>query len=90
MKKYKDKTMYKEYEFIYTENNEKNHGIIDLLIEDENECIIIDYKLKNIDDSLYDRQLNGYKKYIERLTNKNCKCYLYSILDEKYREINYD
>ena len=82
--------MYKEYEFIYTEDQTKLHGIIDLLIENEDKMIIIDYKLKNIDDSNYDKQLNGYRKYIKEKTNKETYCYLYSILDEKYREINYD
>ena len=90
MKEYLDKKMYKEYEFIYLDNNLKNHGIIDLLIEDKDKYIIIDYKLKNIDDDNYDKQLNGYKKYIENKTNKKCICYLYSILNENYREINYD
>ena len=90
MKDYLDKKMYKEYEFIYLDNNQKNHGIIDLLIEDKDKYIIIDYKLKNIDDDNYDKQLNGYKKYIENKTNKKCICYLYSILNENYREINYD
>ena len=90
MKNYLDKEMYKEYEFIYNEDNSISHGIIDLLIEDEDKCIIIDYKLKNITDPLYDKQLNGYKKYIEKKTNKKCNCYLYSILNEDYREINYE
>ena len=90
MKDYLDKKMYKEYEFIYLDNNLKNHGIIDLLIEDKDKYIIIDYKLKNIDDDNYDKQLNGYKKYIENKMNKKCICYLYSILNENYREINYD
>ena len=90
MKDYLDKKMYKEYEFIYLDNNQKNHGIIDLLIEDKDKYIIIDYKLKNIDDDNYDKQLNGYRKYIENKMNKKCICYLYSILNENYREINYD
>lgn len=77
--------MYKEYEFIYMEENTISHGIIDLLIEDTDKYIIIDYKLKNIDDENYDKQLNGYKKYIEEKTGKEVVCYLYSILDEKYR-----
>ena len=47
--------------------------------------IIIDYKLKNIDDLNYDKQLNGYRKYIEDKTNKKTECYLYSILNEDYR-----
>ena len=79
-----------EYEFIYNEDNQKLHGIIDLLIENEDKMIIVDYKLKNIDDSNYDKQLNGYRKYIMEKTNKETYCYLYSILDEKYREINYE
>ena len=79
--------MYKEYEFMYLEDNNQLHGIIDLLIETIDKYIIIDYKLKNIDDSLYDKQLNGYRKYIEEKTNKEVECYLYSILDEKYRQV---
>ena len=90
MKNKLDKKMYKEYEFIYEEDNNISHGIIDLLIEDEKNYIIIDYKLKNINDPLYDKQLNGYKKYIENITKKKCICYLYSIINEDYREIIYD
>lgn len=87
MKNVKDKIVHKEYEFIYKEDNIINHGIIDLLLEDKEECIIIDYKLKNINDSNYDKQLNGYRKYIEEKTNKKVSCYLYSIFDEEYREV---
>ena len=82
------KQIYKEYEFIYEENNEEYHGIIDLLLIKENENIIIDYKLKNITDDAYLQQLNGYKKYIQNITNKNTKIYLYSILDEKLVDLN--
>lgn len=77
---------YKEYEFMYKEDTIK-HGIIDLLIEADSYCIIIDYKLKNIEDVAYIKQLNGYKKYIEDKTSKPTKCYLYSIADEKYKEV---
>ena len=79
--------MYKEYEFIYKEDNNISHGIIDLLIECSNKMIIIDYKLKNIDDNNYIKQLNGYRKYIEEKTNKETYCYLYSIIDEEFKEI---
>ena len=79
--------MYKEYEFIYEENNNIAHGIIDLLIEREDKMIIIDYKLKNINDENYDKQLSGYRKVIEEKTNKLVECYLYSILDEVYRKV---
>ena len=79
--------MYKEYEFLYSEDNTLSHGIIDLLLEDVDKMIIVDYKLKNIDDSEYDKQLNGYRKYIENKTGKKTYCYLYSILDERVREV---
>ena len=80
--------MYKEYEFVYEEDNTLLHGIIDLLIEDKNKMTIIDYKLKNIDDPLYDKQLNGYRKYVETKTGKRVDCFLYSIIDEVYREVS--
>ncbi len=76
------KEIYREYEFIYEEEGIEYHGIIDLLLIKEKESIIIDYKLKNTQDREYIKQLNGYKKYIENLTNKKTKIYLYSILDE--------
>lgn len=79
--------MYKEYEFVYKEDNTVSHGIIDLLIEDVDRMIIIDYKLKNIDDINYDKQLNGYRKFIENKSGKKTYCYLYSIIDEVYREV---
>jgi len=56
--------VYKEYEFVYVKDNIKYHGIIDLLLEYDDEFKIVDYKLKNIDDEAYLNQLNGYKDYI--------------------------
>ena len=81
------KEIFKEYEFIYEDENESHHGIIDLLINKENENIIVDYKLKNIKDEEYINQLNGYKKYIEYITEKPTNIYLYSILDEKLEKV---
>ena len=80
--------LYKEYEFIYEENKEEYHGIIDLLLIKENENVIVDYKLKHTTDGAYIKQLNGYKKYIEKITNKPTKIFLYSILDEKLIDLN--
>ncbi len=79
--------MYKEYEFIDEEDGEISHGIIDLMIEEENQIIIIDYKLKNILDEAYQEQLNGYRDYIQKKTGKKVSCYLYSLLDETYQEV---
>ena len=71
--------IYKEYEFIYDEDNTTYHGIIDLMLEYQDNIKIIDYKLKNINDDAYIKQLNGYKDYIEKLFNKKTSIYLYSI-----------
>ena len=80
--------IYKEYEFIYNEDNTLYHGIIDLMLVYEDNIKIIDYKLKNIDDMSYLKQLNGYKKYIENTFNKKTQIYLYSILNNKLEVIN--
>ena len=87
IKENKDAILHKEYEFTYQEENTLSHGIIDLLIEREDKMIIVDYKLKNIDDPLYDKQLNGYRKVIKDKTNKEVECYLYSIIDNKFRQV---
>ena len=79
-----DSKFYKEYEFCYLENDVFKHGIIDLMIENDNEVIIIDYKLKNTDDEAYLKQLAGYKKYISSCTLKKVSTYLYSIIDSKF------
>ena len=79
--------MYKEYEFLDEKDGEVLHGIIDLMIEEDDKILIIDYKLKNIEDDAYQKQLNGYRDYIEKKTGKKVLCYLYSLLDETYQEV---
>lgn len=76
--------IYKEYEFI----KDNEHGIIDLILEYPEEIKIIDYKLKNISDSNYLKQLEGYKTYLKTKTNKKITTYLYSLLEGKLEEIN--
>ena len=73
-------TIYKEYEFIYSDDSSEYHGIIDLMLEYEDKIDIIDYKLNNIKDDNYLKQLNGYKSYIEKISNKKINIYLYSII----------
>ena len=79
---------YHEYEFEYTDNDIKYYGIIDLIIEYENIVYIIDYKLKNISDEDYIKQLTGYRNYFMSITNKNIKTFLYSIKDNKLMEVD--
>lgn len=81
--------IYKEYEFIDSSDDKVSHGIIDLLLESDDEIIIIDYKLKGIKDAHYQEQLNGYRKFMEKKTGKKVSCFLYSIMDEVYEEVVY-
>ena len=80
--------IYKEYEFVYEENNITYHGIIDLMLEYDDYIKIIDYKLKNISDEAYLKQLNGYKNYIEKVFNKDVSIYLYSIINNTLEKID--
>ena len=80
-------TIYKEYEFIYTNQGNKYHGIIDLMLEYDNKIDIVDYKLKNIDDDKYIKQLKGYKKYIESISPKKVNIYLYSIYNDEIKQL---
>ena len=83
----KDASIFKEYEFIYTEENKEYHGIIDLMIEYEDKIDIIDYKLSNIKDENYLKQLNGYKDYISTISNKEINIYLYSVIGETIEKL---
>ena len=79
--------IYKEYEFIYNDEINEYHGIIDLMIEYDDKIDIIDYKLNNIKDDNYLKQLNGYKNYISSITNKPINIYLYSIISETIEKL---
>ena len=58
------------------------------MLEYDDYIDIIDYKLKNIEDDNYLKQLDGYKKYIEFKTGKKVNIYLYSILNDQIKELN--
>ena len=79
--------IYHEFEFIDTINNNNYHGIIDLMVEYDTIIYIIDYKLKDISDLEYKKQLSGYANYIKKITNKEIKTFLYSIMDDELREV---
>jgi len=83
----KNANIYKEYEFIYNDNASEYHGIIDLMLEYVDKIDIIDYKLSNIKEENYLKQLNGYKEYISKITKKQINIYLYSILNETIEKI---
>ncbi|MEG0995106.1 MAG: 3'-5' exonuclease, partial [Bacilli bacterium] len=73
----------REYSFI--END--TIGRIDLIIFTKKTQIIIDYKLKNIKDEAYIKQLNGYKTFLKTKDKRVVKMYLYSIIDEMFYEL---
>ena len=79
--------IYQEYEFYELEDEELLHGIIDLMVEYQDTIYIVDYKLKQIEDEAYIKQLKGYQQYIEKMTSKKVLTYLYSILDETLEQI---
>lgn len=79
--------VYQEYEFYYQSQSKMNHGIIDLLIEFEDRIVILDYKLKQINDTAYDKQLKGYYDYVSQMTTKPIECYLFSILSKELIQI---
>ena len=79
--------IFKEYEFSFI-SDKKYHGIIDLLIEFEDRVLIIDYKLNDIENLEYIKQLSSYKEYIKSLNlNKEIHMYLFSFLEDKIKEI---
>lgn len=79
--------IYQELEFSYELDDVLYHGIIDLMLEYEDKIFIIDYKLKNIDDENYIKQLNVYYNYVKCISNRDVHMYLYSILDNVTKEI---
>lgn len=81
LKNIRDAKIYKEFQFI---DEFDTIGIIDCMLVYSDHIDIIDYKLKNVLDDAYKKQLNGYKNYIEKKTSKPINIYLYSILDEKF------
>ncbi|MGL4949534.1 MAG: UvrD-helicase domain-containing protein [Anaeroplasmataceae bacterium] len=80
--------VYKEHEFVYKNKDDNYHGIIDLLVEHEDKFLIIDYKLSNIDNDNYKKQLATYKEYVKSKSNKNVETYLLSILKCEVRKVD--
>lgn len=78
--------IFKEYQFKDEKSNVS--GIIDLLILKDNLALIFDYKLKNIDDEAYKKQLFIYKNYVlEIFKVREIKTYLISITNGEYKEV---
>ena len=77
-------------EYDYFDDEANTTGKIDLLLIHKNrkEISIIDYKIKNIEDEAYDRQLNVYRKNILKIfKDYKVKMYLFSIIDCNLKEV---
>lgn len=79
--------VYQEYEFLDREEGIEYHGIIDLFVEKKDEVILIDYKLKEINDPIYQKQLSGYIRYLKKVTKKPVKAFLFSLLTGDSKEV---
>lgn len=84
----KDAKIYKEHEIYFEEEGATFHGFIDLLVEYPDYFDIIDYKLSNISSEEYNKQLRGYKDFIEKKYKKMANIYLYSIKKDEFFKIN--
>ncbi len=80
--------LYKETEFIFEEDGNTYNGIIDLIIVSDDNIKIVDYKLKNIDNPKYIKQLNVYYKYLKSICNKEIEMYLYSIINDELKKVS--
>jgi ATP-dependent helicase/nuclease subunit A len=77
--------IFKEYQFI-DEKNAKN-GVIDLLLIYQDKAVIVDYKLKHIEDEAYKKQLEVYKNFVESKFKLSSSCYLLSLIDDEVKEV---
>ena len=80
--------IYKEYG--YYDETLQTTGFIDLLYFKDNECYIVDYKSRSIDDEAYERQLRIYQRNVELLFNINKEhmhLYLLSLSENRIKEV---
>ncbi len=84
---FKTAKIYQELEFFYEKDDINYHGIIDLMLEYKDKIYVIDYKLKNIDDEAYIKQLTVYYDYVKSISDKKTELYLYSIMDNRVKKI---
>ncbi len=69
------------HEYAYYDDADGTRGIIDLLLVNDQETTIIDFKTKIIDEEKYHSQLEAYRRYIHKVFKRPCRTYLYSIID---------
>ncbi|MCM1260979.1 MAG: UvrD-helicase domain-containing protein [Prevotella sp.] len=78
---------YHEYAFEKVEQDTIIKGVIDLILETPDAFYIIDYKLSQIEDISYQKQLHTYYMYLSGIVNKPVYTYLYSIYRGTFLEV---
>ncbi len=79
--------VYKEFPFVVEADTTFSQGFVDLVLETPSKMIVIDYKLKNIDNPDYDQQVKGYCETLKDLQQKPVEGYLYSILSGQLKHV---
>jgi len=80
--------IYKEYG--YYDELLQTTGFIDLLYFKGDQCYIVDYKSRSIDDEAYERQLHVYQRNVQSLFNINKEhvhLYLLSLGENRIKEV---
>lgn len=77
------------HEFSYYDEEEDVSGFIDFILIYDEHIDIIDFKLSDIDDPNYARQLGMYKHYLQKINDKKLtiKTYLTSIIKSTCKEV---
>ena len=76
------------YEIPFTFGDKKKTGVIDLLIENEDEIVIIDYKSSlPFDEKEYIKQVSFYKEAVSEMSNKVVKAYIFYLDKLLLREV---
>jgi ATP-dependent helicase/nuclease subunit A len=75
----------KEYNYLDQATGQK--GIIDLVVIENNQATILDYKANNIDDPSYIEQLSTYQRYIESRGIQVISKYLISLINAKMKKV---
>ena len=81
------RAVYKEYPFALETEGGLKSGFIDLLLETGDDFLVIDYKLKGIDEAAYEEQITGYVTMLRGIVDKPVEGYLYSILDKRFKQV---
>ena len=75
---------FKEVPFLYN----GREGVIDLMIENDDEIIIVDYKTtRPKDEKPYYDQVSFYKKAVKALRNKKVKGFIFYVDEKKLEEV---